>query len=534
LTGWTVRHAQSLLVRLAEAALASEDPSGRYELHDLAQDFARRLFTGEDQAQKTSSQQRLGDWYLATADQAARHVYPILTRLSLDFACTDVLGFDSTADAMAWLDAERHNLRAFVRYFADHGPVQRSCALVGALRGYIYMRGITHEHEDIARTALRAAESAADERGQSVCQLALGSVNRFRGDFHGAIEHFTAAAALAHSAGWDEGEASAHAYLGESYKSMFQPFDALRHASHSFAINEKIDNIPGMTGNHIGLGEIHCMLGNLAAAAHHQSEGIRLSRELNDHVSEYFACVNRATTLRLMGHFDAAIALLSHARTLLREIGVDHESMIDLGLADVYMETGRFDLAEEKLGTRQSKLDLLFDKTSEHSFFLSFGRLLRLTGRAKEGLRILTEATVGNGKASPTPADRIWMLTEIAEALIDLGRLSEAAGYCDEALQLSKSATLSFYPARTHAAAARLALASGDQGEAELHACRAVENAAMTGQRPQHARGLILLGQASPPERAVQHWEQALQICMDLQLPETRLVETLLCRAAAT
>jgi hypothetical protein len=118
-----VGDASALLDRLAGAHLLARSPAGRFAFHDLLRRYANELAHDEETADELGAAlTRLHDWYLNTSDAAARLLYPGKARLPRALPpAPPMAGFDSHADAVRWLEAERPNLLAAITDAAEPG-----------------------------------------------------------------------------------------------------------------------------------------------------------------------------------------------------------------------------------------------------------------------------------------------------------------------------------------------------------------------------------------------------------------------------
>jgi len=137
LTGFRVGEAATALAHLCEAHLVERRTDGRFAFHDLLRQYAATRTRRDDpEADRQSALQRLFDWYLSTVDAAATLLDPGALRLPVTTTGESARRsrFDSRAAATAWLDAERLNLVAAVRFAAEHGPRAAAWQLADALR----------------------------------------------------------------------------------------------------------------------------------------------------------------------------------------------------------------------------------------------------------------------------------------------------------------------------------------------------------------------------------------------------------------
>ena len=129
-----------LLQQLVAAHLIAPITVGRYTFHDLLRQYAReRALADDGEAACAAALDRLYDRYLTLVDAAARRLYPNKVRLPLEVAGSPAA---SDSAALAWLETERSNLVAAVRYAAEHGPRPAAWRLADSLRGVLLDAGV--------------------------------------------------------------------------------------------------------------------------------------------------------------------------------------------------------------------------------------------------------------------------------------------------------------------------------------------------------------------------------------------------------
>jgi hypothetical protein len=124
LAGTTLAQATRLLDELTEAHLVQPAAPGRYGRHDLLRAYARELSDAHDGAgEERAALTRLFDHYLYTAATAMDALYPAeaYTRPRVPAPSTPSPPVSTTAQAQAWLDAQRGCLLAAAAHTAAHG-----------------------------------------------------------------------------------------------------------------------------------------------------------------------------------------------------------------------------------------------------------------------------------------------------------------------------------------------------------------------------------------------------------------------------
>jgi tetratricopeptide (TPR) repeat protein len=319
----------------------------RYRSHDLLRRYAAERAAAEDPpGDRAAALTRLLSWYLRGADAAARLAYPHRLRLPMPDAPGDDRdgpepAFADPAAALAWLDDERPNLVAAIRYAADHGPRRVAWLLADTLRSYFWLRMRTVDLEYATDAALRAAEADGDPRAQAATLLSLSNIHHRRRRYADAIAQCTRALALAEEARWGPGQATAlgvlatvHrdagqladaaaaydralalyrregsrpgealtlSHLGRTYLYLGRIPEALDAASRALALYREIGSRPGQVSALDTLGEVCHAAGQLAAALTHHADALALAREGGDRGAEAYALRNLAEARRDLG-----------------------------------------------------------------------------------------------------------------------------------------------------------------------------------------------------------------------------------------
>jgi DNA-binding CsgD family transcriptional regulator len=222
--------AQDALDRLTDRNMvATGARPGRYLLHTLARLFAQDMLARDERLSiAQESERRLTAWFLKRVNAAAHLVNPCVVRLPTSATAdepddSDEAGssgesgdeepFADRAEALSWLDAERHNFPALVRRHRGIGDAAFCWTMSDALRGYYSARRYLREWAWVAGEGLAAAQSTGDTTALAAMHLNVGMV-RFATDRHAeADEHYQQALELAVACGWRDGEAAAYRNL---------------------------------------------------------------------------------------------------------------------------------------------------------------------------------------------------------------------------------------------------------------------------------------------------------------------------------
>jgi tetratricopeptide (TPR) repeat protein len=336
-----------LVGRASVAATGAE----RYALHDLLRLYAVERGAAEDPpADRSAATERLCAWYLHSADAAARVLGPEKLRLEVPAPPADTrpAGFDGTGEALAWLDAERHGLRAAVQATGD-GPAAGRTAwlLADALRGYYSHRMYTVDWVVVAGTAAAAARSAGDLPGEAAALLSLADADNRRSRYGPAIENYRAALALTERAGWVRGQAAVLGNLGVACRGVGRLAAAEEYLSRALALNAAIGWVAGTAANLVVLGRVLVEQGRFHESEARNVEALALFRGLGSRYGEAISLSALGETCHRLGRLSDAIDHLTTAVALCRSVG-DRGSEADTlrELASVHRELGHAARAE--------------------------------------------------------------------------------------------------------------------------------------------------------------------------------------------
>ncbi|WP_343244277.1 BTAD domain-containing putative transcriptional regulator [Streptomyces sp. SID14446] len=320
------RTVRARLGELTGASLLGEHAPGRYAFHDLLRAYAGELADAEDGAeQRAAALLRLHDHYLHTTHNASATIGPLRETLPLPSSTTDSgpLRFTGRKQALNWLRAERHVLRAVVEQAAAHGHEDHAWRTAVGLDLYFDRLGFWHDLMEINSAALRAARAVGDRTGEAHALRGLGFFHtRFahsaeaRRDLGRALELFRAE-------GDAFGEARTRRCLAYQANGEGRFAVSLDHYAHARELYRR----KGSTSSEaIVLNEVgwtYILLGEHDKALEHCEKAVALHQEIGDPVGEAAAQDSVGYALHQLGQYGAAVERFERAVTLYREIG-DH------------------------------------------------------------------------------------------------------------------------------------------------------------------------------------------------------------------
>ncbi|HEY0933602.1 MAG TPA: BTAD domain-containing putative transcriptional regulator, partial [Trebonia sp.] len=304
LTGAAAERAADLVSILSRAHLLQPAGSSRYGLHDLLRAYARELAAAQSRAEREHAVAQLLDCYLYTAAAAMDVIMPgeRHRRPRIPAPPAPVPALADPAAARGWLDDERANLVALVRYAEAAWP-GRAIQLAATLFRYLDYGGHWAEAATVHDLARRAARRAGDHTAEAEALNNLGVAELRQGRNQQAEEWHRQALALSRRASYQSGAARAL--------------------------------------NNLGL--VYYYQGRYAEAADRYQQALTESRELGDQESVAGVLGNLAVISQRQGHDEQAVGYLEQGLALFRETGNRNGEATTLGiLADTEQRRGRY------------------------------------------------------------------------------------------------------------------------------------------------------------------------------------------------
>ncbi|MFI2212445.1 AfsR/SARP family transcriptional regulator [Streptomyces sp. NPDC020141] len=324
LLGRSPGSAYHLLDRLFAEHLVERNDQERLRLHDLIWWYARLLVDAEKQRTvHQEARRRLLHWYTASADAAARSLYPQILRLEVDGLEPGARPetFEEPELAAAWFDAEHMDLVRLIEAeaTAERDPCPAVWILADTLRGYFWLRRNAETWIAIATVGLRAAHRAEDVRGQAAAHQSLGLAAFTKGDLELGRSHFEQAIELARRADWGVCESVALSNLAGISADLGLLSQAAEYYDQSITIDRRLRRTPHQPLQ--GLSEVLYGMGRLREAERLCRRALALSRK----ISAPDSIARISTTLALisvdLGELETAHELASASRKGFQAIG---------------------------------------------------------------------------------------------------------------------------------------------------------------------------------------------------------------------
>jgi len=488
--------AAALLDQLAAAHLVDEHAPGRYALHDLLREYAAdRAVAEEPAADRDLALDRLYEHFQRHVDAAAELLYPEFLRLPAPPA--DPVRFAGQAEASAWVDTQRANLVAAVRYAAEHGPRPAAWRLADGLRGYFLSRLSIVDWQVAAEAGLAAAEADHDRRAIAAGQLSLALLSSVRGRYEDSIAAYERAVDHAQRAGWAHGEASGSSGIGGCYQMLGRLELAADHLSRSLELRRRLGWAAGEATALANLGLVSWGLGRLEQAADHHRQAAAAYREMGAAVAEARANASLGVDYHSLGRLDDAVAALTPALAAMHETGDRYYlCLIQFSLADVYRDLGELARARELAEAALVIAEEMSDRSQLSSSLAVLACIHERLGdqtRAIAGLRqALTYACETSDQL--LEADE---LVRLAGAYHGAGRPDTAADLVGKALDLARRGGYRVIEGQARTVLAAVHLAQGEVDAAAAEADRALRAHRETGHRLGEARTCLVAGAAA-------------------------------------
>ncbi|MGW0504386.1 BTAD domain-containing putative transcriptional regulator [Micromonospora sp. NPDC003241] len=486
--GCGAAEAAELLSRLADAHLVQERTAGRFGTHDLLGRYVAELASLDDNRRTLDD---LLSWYLFSVYAAADRLYPQVLRVPVQSAvpARGHLRFTSHVDALAWLDAERHNLVAATRHATRQELHTLAWSLADALRGYLWLGMHTAQWSEVARLGLSAARAARHDQAEAAARLSLAALYWRLERFSEAIDEYRLALRSAHRSGWREGQAAALGNLGPVYRMTGQPHEALRVVRQALELNESSGRTAGVAVNHNNLGLVCADLGRLTEAADHHQAALTLAQRNKAVGSRALILSNLGSVYHLLGRSDDAVRTLTTALELHEQTGSRGRATTLCALARVHHARG--DDARATSLARQA-LDMAREPAEPRLEAVA----LHILGVVDRSVGILLDALT-YARAS---ADR-YIEADIIVSLADLDEPA-ALAWCHAALSIARQCGYRLLEGRALAARAAAEHRGGDSATAWHSAQLAARSHADTGHQPGTDRinnFLVLLSSVPSP-----------------------------------
>ncbi|OJF15945.1 AfsR/SARP family transcriptional regulator [Couchioplanes caeruleus] len=462
LAGITAEEAEDGLDALVDDNLLLQGTGGRYRIHDLVRDCAHELAHQHDSAAELrAAAHRLLDYYLRLAWRSCEPIARAAHRFQPGFL-DPAPELPAATNPIGLLKAEHGNLVEAARYAAEHGWLDHTWQIPGALQPFL--NRLNHHGNSLAmfERGLAAARELGDAPGESAMLGSIALIMRELGRFAEAQRLFAQAIAISRRTGALAAEAGQLSGLGFTYRRAGQ----LRLAHETFAAGRELAERAGDRAGYAAvtnnLAVVCIAMGRYAEGRAYLEEVLPIARELGAVHDEAMLLGNLGQALDRLGQGAAALERFDRALELSRRVELRHGEAMSLagrGAARVNLGDLAGGLADGRAG-----LSIARDAGAPYAECES----LLVIGAAREAAGRWAQAESAYEQARRFAAANDLPIQE-ARGCDALARLRARVGDREEAGRLRERA-LRLYPAE--AVEARLlravvepARAAVDQGE---------------------------------------------------------------------
>ncbi|MEU9347172.1 tetratricopeptide repeat protein [Streptomyces sp. NPDC048278] len=521
LAGIDHRTAERLLESLLHHNLLVQRTPGRYLFHDLVGLYARSM--AEDQTWETDRNaplHRLADYYQDAAARANEHLAR-RTRPGrhLESAAPATLpALTDRPKALAWMRNEHRNLFALLGHPALAARPSFTVSLSADVAAFLLLEGRWSQAAALHQSAVTAAATAGDRRGEADALCDLGRARHATGDYRAAAELYARALAIHQELGDRYGEANDLHELGRIRLLTGEIREAAWLHEQALTAFRALGDQLGEARALCDLGRARHSSGDSPAAVELTSQVLTLYRTMGDRRGEAAALHDLAYILDEMGDRNSAAEFYQEALTIYEDLNsVQGVANTLRGLGRIRHAVGDHRAAAE---LHQRSLDACREAGSRHGeadSLLGLGRARDALGEAHDALALYQQALTLYQEIGSRPGE--------TSALLDLGALTErtadprsALTLHQQALEIARDTRSPLDEARALEGAARCALALGDHAAALIGLEDAVALYSRLGS-PAAAEAAARLSalrtdpapaaEGRPPQRSISTWARS-------------------------
>src|SRR5215471_6266441 len=345
----SLAQAEEAIGALLDHQLLSRAPGGQFVFHDLIRGYAAMCAQRDESASvRRQSIGRLFDYYLHTADEADRVLYPFRRRMPVSVtrppAATPAVA--TQEEAAAWLEAEWRNVLQAAQYAARHEWKRKCADLIHALAGFVRIRAYWDEAIAAQTLALQAARDIADPGRIAQAALELCEVSQETGRHEETLPLAEDAASIYRSLADQRGEAHALDQIGMAHARVTRYREALAYF-HEARIMYRAARDPHGLADTLAHSGIACWhLGRYADAMDHLREALSRYRAAGDRRGEAKTLNNLGRMQLLSGYHRDALAAYQSSLQIFTEIGgAQNEAILYHNIGGVYDYKGSYEEA---------------------------------------------------------------------------------------------------------------------------------------------------------------------------------------------
>jgi DNA-binding SARP family transcriptional activator len=462
--------AEGALEDLIDRHLVEEPHSGRARLHDLLREYAGQCMAREESPDEPRrAVQRLLDFYLRTADQADRLLYPYQHRADRP-SCTAASDLvDDVRTAAAWLRDERANLVACSRYAAEYDLPAYAVRFSAVLATYLKQSAHWDDAARVHETARQICQRTGDRHGEARAALELSLVRARTGHYDSSLEHGQTALRIFQGLGDGHGEADSLDQLALTSWLSASNRLAVAYAEEAITLYRAIGGRNGESNALLHRGIALSYLGHVADAAADFEESLAIAKEVGNTSNEAINMNNLGELEYKAGYHRDALEMFRVALAGFRETGWrQYEAVALNNIANVNQYKGRHDEAlhfyrealgiHRETGDRRNEADAL---SNIGATYVHLERYAEAVIHLQKALALAQEIGDSYGQACA--------LHGIGDARRGSGRLVLADESYQRALAVSRDMADPYLEARCLDGLGEIAFEHGGREAAETH-----------------------------------------------------------------
>lgn len=339
-----VEQAETRVEALVDAHLLEDLEDDRYRFHDLVRLHAAHRAEAEEETEPQGDEAlgRLLDFYLAAATAAEELMTPSHRVLARTYRFEPVapVPFHGEAEASAWLDRQRPNLMAVLRFCARRSLHRAVWQLADAMWPLFLRQRYTEDRLEAQSLAAEAAHADGDAAAEGYLLISLSATRSANGDHAAAAESCDRAIEIYLRLAEPRGLAQAYNNRAK-INLLTQEWDAAEALFHrALELRESIGYRRGVALTYQGLGRVAAARDDLELAESfllRSQEG--LHRE-GDRYDAAWSLALRAHVIARLGEPERALGLLDEAQEEMRAMSSA------FGLASILEIGGRIQQAQ--------------------------------------------------------------------------------------------------------------------------------------------------------------------------------------------
>jgi tetratricopeptide (TPR) repeat protein/transcriptional regulator with XRE-family HTH domain len=469
LTDSSLAAARRRLAALYDHYLVAEPTEGRYRLHDLLREHARRLGAREEPASDTDAARiRLLDYYTYAAALAGehldRHTQPPADQ-TWSTRPAEAPSLTDETTALAWARPERANLFACLDQASQAGDHGRVVALTAGLGGLLRRDGPWSEAIARHRAAVQAARQTDDRHGVANALNNLADTWRWAGTAARGAEALEEALTIYRDLGDRLGQANALFNQAAVHRMAGDYSVAAATLAEALTIYRDIGDRFGQANALQDLGIVQYLTGDYSLAAQALEAALGSYRDLGNRLGQANALLGLGAVRRGTGDYQDAAQILEMSLSLFHDLGDRRGQGNALNsLGTVRRETGDYPGAAHAEEAALSIFQELGDQLGQANALGDLGAVWTLSGDYPGAARAL-EAALGIYRDIGERGGEVVALNETGALHLARGDHPQAEAFHREALKLAREIDSSWDEAHALAGLGRCALAAGRRAD---------------------------------------------------------------------